>query len=250
MPLIDAPPRRSGESLPGRGAPVRTLIAELVGPAGVGKTAMLRALGQRHSGIRAGVSIDRVRYLPTFSRHMIALVPTGVEVLRDDRRSLWPVMLHLVRLRTLPRVLAHEAAVGSGAVVLDEGPLFSLGRLSVFQRAHESRTRLGQAWQEQLERWSSLLDVVVWLDAPDPILAQRIRTRFKRHRVKDDPDEAVYEFLGRYRQAYEEIRTRVESAGRARMVDVDTAALSVEQAVPIVLAALTASPATGSTPRS
>jgi hypothetical protein len=218
------------------------VIAELVGPAGAGKSALLRALGQRHAGIRAGLSIDRVRFLPTLSRHVLALLPTALEVLRNDRRSLRTVMLHLVRLRTLPTVLANEIAARPPAIVLDEGPLFSLGRLSVFQRAHESRTRLGQAWQEQLERWTRLLDVVIWLDAPNPVLAQRIRTRFKPPQVKDDPEHAIHEFLSRYRQAYEEIRARVAKAGRTRMVDVNTAALSAEQAAPIVLDALSATP--------
>jgi hypothetical protein len=239
--LIEAPPRDNRATPPDLGAPVRPLIAELVGPAGAGKTAMLRAIGQRHTGIRAGLSIDRARFLPAITRHTVALLPTCFEVLRDDRRSIWPVMLHLIRLRTLPTVLASETARGPSAILLDEGPLFSLARLSVFQRAHESRTRLGRAWQEQLDRWTTLLDVVIWLDAPDPVLVQRIRTRFKPHSIKEDPDHAMHEFLGRYRQAYEEIRTRLTAAGRTRMIDVDTAVVSAEQAAPIVLAALTPS---------
>ncbi len=223
-------------------APVRPLIVELVGPAGAGKTAMLRALGRRHNGIRAGLSIDRARHFPALTRHAVALLPTWIEVVRDDRRSMWPVMVHLMRLRILPTVLARESARGPAAVVLDEGPLFSLARLSVFQRAHESRTRLGRAWQEQLDRWMTLLDVVIWLDAPDAVLVERIRNRFKPHMIRDDPEHAMREFLGRYRHVYEDIRSRLTAVGRARMIDVDTAALTVEQAVPVVLAALTTPP--------
>jgi len=239
MPLIEAPPGGRRASPPDLGTPGRPLIAEIVGPAGAGKTAMLRAIGQRHAGIRAGLSIDRARFLPTITRQTIALLPTCFEVLRDDRRSMWPIMLHLIRLRTLPAVLAQETARGPSAIVLDEGPLFSLARLSVFHRAHESRTRLGRAWQEQLDRWTTLLDVVIWLDAPDPILVQRIRTRFKPHSIKEDPDHAMHEFLGRYRQAYEEIRTCLTAVGRTRMIEVNTATVSAEQAAPVVLAALT-----------
>ena len=249
MPLIEAPPRGRRITPPDLGGPGVPLIAELVGPAGVGKTAMLRALGQRHAGIRAGLSIDRARFLPAITRASLALLPTCIEVLRNDRRSIWPVMLHLIRLRTLPTVLASRLARGPSAIVLDEGPLFSLARLSVFHRAHESRTRLGRAWQEQLDRWTRLLDVVIWLDAPDQILMQRIRTRFKSHPIKDDPDHAMKEFLSRFRQAYDEIRARVSAVGRARMIDVDTATVSAEQAVPLILAALTAGPgASGTTP--
>lgn len=216
------------------------LIAELIGPAGAGKTAMLRRLRQRHTGIRAGLSIDRVRFLPALTWYALALVPTGLEVLRDDWRSTWPVMLHLLRLRTLPAVVAQETRTGPAAIVLDEGPLFSLARLSVFQHARENRARLGREWDHQLERWSTLLDVVVWLDAPDAVLAQRIRKRVKPHRVKDDSDQAIYEFLGQYRRSYADIRTRLVSAGHTRIIDVDTSVLPAEQSVPMVLAALTA----------
>lgn len=248
MPLIEMPPRgnRATRSDLGRGQP---LIAELVGPAGAGKTVMLRALGERHAGIRAGLSIHRARFLPAITRASLALLPTCIEVLRDDRRSIWPVLLQLMRLRILPTVLASRLSRGPSAIVLDEGPLFSLARLSVFQRAHESRTRLGRAWQEQLDRWTRLLDVVIWLDAPNEILMQRIRTRFKPHMIKEDPDHAMMEFLSQYRQAYDEIRGRLTAVGRARMIDVDTATVSAEQAVPLILAALTAGPgASGTTP--
>jgi len=219
--------------------PAAPVIAELVGPAGAGKSAMLRRLGQRHTGIRAGLSIDRARFLPALTWYALALVPTGLEVLRDDWRSTWPVMLHLLRLRTLPAVVAREARTSPAAIVLDEGPLFSLARLSVFNRARENRTRLGHAWEDQLGRWSKLLDVVVWLDAPDAVLAQRIRKRLKPHRVKDDSDEAIYEFLGQYRRAYGDIRARLVSAGHTRIIDVDTSVMPAEQSVPMVLAALT-----------
>jgi hypothetical protein len=215
------------------------LIAELVGPAGAGKTAMLRRLGQRHTGIRAGLSIDRTRFLPALTWYALALVPTGLEVLQDDWRSTWPVMLHLLRLRTLPAVVTQEASTGPAAIVLDEGPLFSLARLSVFHRARENRARLGREWDDQLGRWSNLLDVVVWLDAPDAVLAQRIRKRLKPHRVKDDSDQAIYEFLAQYRRAYSDIRARLVSTGHTRIIDVDTSVMPAEQSVPMVLAALT-----------
>jgi hypothetical protein len=230
-------------------APARSRIAELVGPAGAGKTAMLRAIGRHNGGIRAGLHIDRVRYLPALVGHAIALAPIALELLRNEPRSLRPGLLHLLRLRTLATVLEREATAGRPAVVLDEGPLFSLGRLSVFQHANRGDTRLARAWHEHLDQWARRLDVVIWLDAPDLVLARRIRSRPKAHRVKSDSDQAVFEFLSHYRRAYEEIRARLTASGRIRMIDVDTAALSAEQAVPLVLAALTPDPgATGPRP--
>ena len=39
-----------------------------------------------------------------------------------------------------------------------------------------------------------VLDVVVWLDAPDACLLQRIRTRDKDHVVKNESTETVSKF--------------------------------------------------------
>lgn len=229
MPLTAAPPRA---------APAQTVIAELVGPAGVGKTALLRAVAQHDAEILAGAHIDRWRDLPTVIGQAIALIPIGLELLRTHPRSFRAALAQLLRLRTLPFVLGREARAGRAAVVLDEGPLFALGRLSVFQGANRGVTRLAREWRAQLDDWAGRLDIVIWLDAPDALLAERIRARPKAHRIKTATDAAIMEFLDRYRRAYEDIRARVVACGHARVIDVDTGAVSVAQAVPGVLAAV------------
>jgi hypothetical protein len=236
VPLIDAPPR--GRRASTAATPGQALIAELVGPAGAGKTAMLHAIARLEPGIRAGVHIDRWRDLPTVIRYAIALVPIGLELLRDHPRSFRSAMGQLLRLRTLPLVLDREASAGRHVIMLDEGPLFALGRLSAFQAANRGTTLLAREWRRQLEQWAGRLDLVIWLDAPDSVLVQRIRSRSKSHRVKETGDAAVFEFLDRYRRAYEEIRARVTASGRTRMIDVNTAELSAEQAVGVVLTTL------------
>ena len=45
--------------------------------------------------------------------------------------------------------------------------------------------------------------MVVWLDAADDILLDRIRNRQQEHIVKTQPATVVYEFLERYRTEYE-----------------------------------------------
>ena len=237
--MIDAPPRgRRAPTAATAATPDQTVIAEIVGPAGAGKTAMLRTIARREPGIQAGIHIDRWRDLPAVLHHAIALIPIGLELVREQPRSFRPAMGQLLRLRTLPVVLDRAASDGRRVVLLDEGPLFGLGRLSAFQAANRGTTRLAREWRRQLDQWAGLLDLVVWLDAPDLVLAQRIRTRPKSHRVKETSDAAVFEFLGRYRRAYEEIRARLTATGRTRMIDVNTAELSAEQAMAVVLAAL------------
>ena len=228
--LLRLPERRSGQ-----GAQQRPLIVELVGPAGAGKTALLRAIGGRDEHIRPGLRIDRLRFLPMMVRHTIALAPTGFELMRRSPRSWWPAMRHLLRLRTLPGVLARETSPAYRAIMLDEGPVFSLSRLSVFHDACMGNGRLARAWRTALDAWAVGLDAIVWLDAPNPVLAQRIRGRVKAHRVKDKTDREVFEFLDRYRSAFREVLTRLTTTSRVRLVWVDTAAESVDQAATRIL---------------
>lgn len=223
---------------PLRAAPPRTVVAELVGPAGAGKTALLRALARHDAGVRAGAHIDRWRDLPTVLRQAALLAPIGIELIRRRPRAFRSAMGQLIRLRTLPVVLEREARTARGAMVLDEGPLFALGRLCVSQEADRGKDRLAQEWQTQLEDWAARLDLVIWLDAPDHLLMERIRSRPKTHRVKAGTDDVIVAFLHRYRRAYETIRARIATTGHARQVDIDTSAVSSDQASELVLAAL------------
>ncbi|MGH7427105.1 MAG: AAA family ATPase [Candidatus Methylomirabilaceae bacterium] len=219
--------------------PVPPLIVELVGPAGAGKTALLRAISARDTTVRSGLRIERLPLLPIILWHTLALAPAAVDLFAENYRTWSPGMRHLVRLRTLHPALAREAGSGSRAIILDEGPLFSLTRLSVFQNADLGHGALAREWRAELARWTTELDVVVWLDAPDHVLSERIRGRDKEHPVKDATEREVTDFLGRYRSAYQGLLDRVLAAGRVRLVKIRTHENTTDHNAEIILAALT-----------
>lgn len=230
------PSRSAGPTPPTRRS--RPLIVEIVGPAGAGKTALLRTLG-RDPRVQTGVHIDRVRQFAEMVVHGAAHLPVALTLLGRGWQPLWYGLLHLVRLRTLPRAIALAAAGAEADVILlDEGPVFSLARLSVFQQANQGDGRLAGAWHTELDRWSGLLDLVIWIDAPDAVLAVRIRSRLKRHQIKGGTDAEVAVFLERYRRAYREILDRLTTGGRVGMVHLDTADLAVDVAAGRLLAEL------------
>jgi deoxyadenosine/deoxycytidine kinase len=231
MPVTGGlPVSRPGGAPLGAGRAPRPLLVEIVGPAGAGKTALLRTLG-REPGIRAGLRIDRSRHFLELLRHTAALAPTGLTLLRRGPASVWAGMLHLVRLRTLPSVVALAMAEETGrAVVLDEGPMFSLGRLSVFQNADRHSGALGSHWRAELERWTTLLDAVVWIDAADPVLTARIRGRAKEHRIKNLNEAAMTSFLDRYRQAYRDIFAHLRARGTVRVIELNSTDVSIDVA--------------------
>jgi hypothetical protein len=215
--------------------PLRPLLVEIVGPAGAGKTALLRTLG-RDPGIRAGLRIGRMRHFFELIAHTTAFLPAAISLLGEDRGPFWPGLRHFVRLRTFPQAIARAAAERPGIILLDEGPVFSLARLSVFQRASQGGGRPAAQWHAELTRWSRLLDGVIWIDAADNVLAERIRTRRKEHTVKSGTDPEVIDFLNRYRVAYREILGALAASGRVRVVEIDTTVVTTERLADRVIA--------------
>jgi RNase adaptor protein for sRNA GlmZ degradation len=95
-------------------------------------------------------------------------------------------------------------------ILLDQGPVYLLTETSEFGPEYLRRkTATELLWKDLYSRWANVLDVVVWLDAADADLAERIRNRRKEHPVKDRSMETTFEFLVRYRSAYERTLCRL-----------------------------------------
>jgi deoxyadenosine/deoxycytidine kinase len=97
-------------------------------------------------------------------------------------------------------------------ILLDEGPVFALSWLDVFfARTGE---RASTAWRRRVVAdWASLLDVVVFIDASDSTLAQRIRSRDKEHLVKDSSDAEIFGFSAGFRNAFDRVIAELSKAG-------------------------------------
>ena len=214
------------------------LVFELVGPAGVGKTAVLRAIARLAPLIRTGVRIDRMRQLPAITWSLLALTPALADMFFADARRFWPGLRHLSRLRTLPAAIARAQASGHRAILLDEGPVFSLGRLSVFHYAATGRGSLARLWNHELARWSTVLSGIVFLDARNDVLSERIHRRAKPHQVKNRGDREVNEFLDGYRAAYQAILGRLTADRRVEIVEIDTTTATIEQVAADALTAI------------
>ena len=198
---------------------MRPLVVELAGPAGAGKTTLARALVADSPATTTGVQVGPLGLavgLASAAPQLTAarLSAPGRWWTRDELRS-------LAYLRAWRRAVRE----GDGLLVLDHGPVFRLASLAAFGPPMAASRAFAGLRAGLAQDWGSLLDAVVWLDAPDDVLLRRIDRRAQQHRIQHvGPDEGAT-FLARYREAYRTTLALVADAG-ARVVEVDTAAAS------------------------
>jgi len=210
-----APARRARAIAPAR--PARAI--ELVGPAASGKSTLYRALSAQCAAVTPGVAFGGFGHLRLGLRHAALLLPAWL-VSRDR----W---LSEKELRSLNYVVGWAEGVERGAAkdglaVFDHGPIFRLARLRAFGPRLVESPAFRRWEQDAVERWAQLLEAVVWLEAPDALLAERIDARAEHHRMKGGAAGATERFLGRYRDAYAALLAELVAAGAPEPIRVDT----------------------------
>jgi hypothetical protein len=186
---------------------------EVVGVTGAGKSALCRALHRRDATVHAGLEIWRLPHSWLLANGLLYL-PTLLRCWRACRGSCWEEANHIVRLHALSWWLSLESSKGYGIVPLEEGAVYVLAWLYAFGHEGARRGCMERWWRGTLERWAAALDVIIWLDAPDAVLGQRIRTRIESHPYADWADGPLYEFFARWRTGYEYVVSQlIETRG-------------------------------------
>jgi hypothetical protein len=207
--------------------PVRPIVAELVGPPGSGKTMVLRSLPR--DGIVAMSRLRRQGHLDLYLRNTLALVSMFPEIVSAPTRR-WKRWDHVVRLRASLALVERCARMSAPAIVFDQGPTFTLMWLRVASSA-ETSTRLDTWLERMAARWADALDLVIFLDAPDDVLLERIRSRSKSHVLKDREEHVARGEIARIREAFDAVIARLGELGGLRVLRYDTSRVSVDAVV-------------------
>lgn len=217
-----------------RGAPLRAV--ELVGPAGAGKSSIGGELAARHAGRVAPGSLWGLPRLGLL-RHACALLPAGARGVAPHRpHAVAAALLHLARVRTLHGLVRVHPPTGP-LRLLDEGPVFGLAWLRMQHAGLVHGGPLEAAWRDAAARWAHTLDAILWLDAPDAVLAHRIRERPKPHAMKGASTGDVAAFAASFRAALDAVIAAM-GADAPRLLRISTARDSPQTAAARIAAVL------------
>ena len=215
------------------------LIIELVGLAGSGKTTLAKTLSQKNEQIHISedIKLRKVHHLIIFIKHALSLLPFLYSQYQSKRGYSWDEIKSVVYLEAWAAEIKKQITNKNTFILLDHGPVFKLAKLDAFGPEISKSGSLSTWSQNMIKQWADTLDVVIWLDAPDEILLERINQRNQKHAVKGKSDQKSLDFIDRYRKSYQEILSQLTSYGGTSLLRYDANQSSAEQIADNVFAA-------------
>lgn len=211
----------------------RPIVVSLVGLSGAGKSSLGRALTRLDAELRVRPRVPWWRYLASVP----PLIPTFVNLHRPFRHVLGKEMKRFLRLHALHR-LTQETRDCS-ILVFDEGPVYLLARMLVYGGENIQTRGFEQSWRHAIAMWASELHAIVWLQAPENVLAARLRTR-RHHPFGTCDDKVVSTRFRAYNDAFTRVFDELAAAGGPRPWTVRTDRTSVDKTARELLARLRA----------
>jgi hypothetical protein len=206
-------------------------IVELVGPAGSGKSTAFHTLLARSTAIEGRPTLRHREYAGFVTTSLLATLATLARSRAIDSQNPREQVRMMVYLQAMPRILAGWKR--AGAVVFDQGPLYFLTRRGLMN------PRLATWRGGMFDTWAPLLDLVVFLDAPDDLLADRINIRDEWHALKGADGRSAIDVLRASREVYERAIDEVSARPDGPVIlRFDTSARSAGEITDAIVAAI------------
>lgn len=219
--------------------PSQPRFIELVGPAGAGKSTLASALCRRNRKIMIGTEIAfrKVEQFPVFIESIPLVLSSLFSRTEGSRRWTWDEIKYVVYLKKWDRVLKRQADSHSGMILLDHGPVFKLATLHAFGPDWLRTAAADAWWRDFFQQWAALLELIVWLDAPDALLKTRINARNQKHSVKGKSETEVLQFLAHYRTSYQYVLSGLVASNGLSVIQYDTSRESLDEITKRILTA-------------
>jgi adenylate kinase family enzyme len=135
----------------------------------------------------------------------------------------------------LPYIQSMNSS-GNSIAVLDPGSIYWLTKLKRFGVTGTGRSWYQCWWEAKFEEWSTAVDLLIWLDAPEELCLQRILSRDQWHDAKEMTST---EALGRFRalrKSYEQIILQMVSKRPRKVFHFLTDQISTQEIVDRIFA--------------
>lgn len=214
------------------------LLLELVGICGAGKTTLQEILCRRHPGIRSVIPPGKMSYGRFVLTDMVAWL---VRYLCHNRQDRWFTKREFCLMGYLtvwPAYICSAQPDNAVVTILNPGSVYWLGALRGFGPDIVRTSHYDAWWNRMLKRWAGLLDLIVWLDAPDEVLLERVCERDHWHEAKAMPPEKALASFARYRLQYWEITSAMAAHSGVRVLQYRTDSLRSDEIADRVLSEL------------
>lgn len=204
-------------------------VVELVGLAGAGKTTLTQALTHNNPQIAQKIVLPRRQMNRHLAAHTLAFLPT---YLRHFPRLPWftrEEMRGMIYLTAWPEFLSQAGATQAQVQLLDLGPAYRLTFLQEFGSPLTQQPQFTRWCEQVIQRWRSRLHLLIWLDAPNEVLLERINQRAKDHTIKARSNAESAAFFTRYRAGFERIIGQFATQPDLTVLRLDTSKYSVQQ---------------------
>ena len=120
-------------------------MVEIVGVAGAGKSTLSRCHLPTDRACRLGPFLDvgRLAHAPYVLHSLLGLIPLVIAGLRRQPRMSWREIKLVIYVSEWPRYLSRNYRRSQRMFVLDQGPIYTLGRLEAWASRASDRPYIG-----------------------------------------------------------------------------------------------------------
>lgn len=212
-------------------------VIEIVGVCGSGKSTLTRAVTDQDPEIELEEFLQFKKL--DHVRSAVRSVPGVARILsRAVRAGRLPDVTELklvMYLMVWHRRLDLRPGDANRIVVIDQGPVYALATLRRTNPGLPGTEPDGCWWRSVLAKWADTLDVIVWLDAPDDVLLERVQNRSDQHEIKGEPPDQGLAYIRAYRAAFDATLSEFDQHGGPAVLRYDTSHWTSERLIPEVL---------------